>query len=279
MAIRVHPVRTGTVHVRPGQVTGHGPLRRLRPLLDRDWAPPMPILAWAIEHPVGVILVDTGEVAAASGKGHFPAWHPYYRRSVRFDVTPEEEIVPALAALGIAPGDIRHVVMTHLHTDHAAGLPALAGRHVMASAPELRLATGPGHTVNGYVVRFPDGMVPQPIAFAGDPVGPFERSLPLTGDGAVTVLPTPGHTAGHVSVLVRPGEGPAILLAGDTSYSQATLLDGVVDGVAPKARVVRETNDRIRALARDEPLVYLPSHDPDGPRRLAAREPLPTGAP
>ncbi len=276
MTIRVHPVQTGTVHVRPGQIRGHGVLRRARPLFEREWAPPLPILAWAIEHPVGVILVDTGEVAAASAKGHFPAWHPYYRRSVRFEVEPEQEIVPALAALGIAPGDIRHVVMTHMHTDHAAGLPALAGRNVLASAPELRLATGPGHTVNGYVVQIPTGMTPQPIAFTGEAVGPFTKSFPLTGDGAVTILPTPGHTAGHVSVLVRPEEGPAILLAGDTSYSQETLLEGGVDGVAPKASLARATNENIRALARDEPLVYLPSHDADGPRRLTEREPLPT---
>jgi glyoxylase-like metal-dependent hydrolase (beta-lactamase superfamily II) len=70
-----------------------------------------------------------------------------------------------------------------------------------------------------------------------------------------------------VSVVVR-GE-PSIFLAGDTSYTEALLKQGVVDGVSPDEAVSRETNQRILALAREQPLVYLPSHDPESADRLA----------
>jgi N-acyl homoserine lactone hydrolase len=54
-------------------------------------------------------------------------WHPFYRRAARFSVQPEEEIGPQLRALGIAARDVRQVVITHLHTDHAGGLVHLSG--------------------------------------------------------------------------------------------------------------------------------------------------------
>jgi hypothetical protein len=44
----------------------------------------VPILAWVIEHPEGIIVVDTGETARTAEPGYLPSWHPYYRFAVRF---------------------------------------------------------------------------------------------------------------------------------------------------------------------------------------------------
>jgi glyoxylase-like metal-dependent hydrolase (beta-lactamase superfamily II) len=92
--------------------------------------------------------------------------------------------------------------------------------------------------------------------------------MPLTTRGDVLIVPTPGHTPHHVSVLVL-GE-PSVLLAGDTSYNERLLLEGKVDGVSPDPTVTRRTHARILALARERPLVYLPSHDPESEARLEA---------
>jgi N-acyl homoserine lactone hydrolase len=70
-----------------------------------------------------------------------------------------------------------------------------------------------------------------------------------------------------VSVIVRGS--PSFLLAGDTSYNQQLLLEEVCDGVSPDPAVTLETLRRIRRLAEEEPLVYLPSHDPESAERLA----------
>ena len=88
--------------------------------------------------------------------------------------------------------------------------------------------------------------------------------MPLTRRGDVLIVPTPGHTPHHVSVLVA-GD-PSYLLAGDTSYNQRLLLAGKIDGVSPNQRVARRTHARILALAQQRPLVYLPSHDPESAR-------------
>ena len=101
-AMKIHAIQTGTVAVKTRQVqaVGHGTRRQLNMLLDRQWTEPLPIYAFAIEHPEGVIVIDTGETARSTEPGYFPRWHPYYRYGVRLWVTPEQEIGPQLRGSG-----------------------------------------------------------------------------------------------------------------------------------------------------------------------------------
>ena len=123
-ALKIHAIQTGTVRVKVCQKVGRGrgPFRQINILLDRAWTEPLPIYAWAIETPKGVVLVDTGETARTSEPGYFPRWHQYFRLAVQLDVTEEQEVGPQLLKVGIRPDDVRTVILTHLHTDHAGGL-------------------------------------------------------------------------------------------------------------------------------------------------------------
>ncbi len=79
--MRIHALQTGTVAIkqRQRQGVGLGTRRRLNTLFDSAWTEPLPIYVWVIEHPEGIIVVDTGETARAAEPGYFPWWHPYYR--------------------------------------------------------------------------------------------------------------------------------------------------------------------------------------------------------
>jgi N-acyl homoserine lactone hydrolase len=83
--MRVHAIQTGTVAIKQRQVrsAGQGMRRRLNTLLDHTWTDPLPIYARVIEHPEGLIVVDTGETARVAEPGYFPWWHPYYHLGVR----------------------------------------------------------------------------------------------------------------------------------------------------------------------------------------------------
>jgi glyoxylase-like metal-dependent hydrolase (beta-lactamase superfamily II) len=120
--MKIHPIQTGTVAPTSAwrEGVGHGRRRLLHAIADRMWTEPLPIYAFAIEHPEGVIVVDTGEDARASERSYFARWHPGMR-AFREWVKPEQEIGPQLERLGIRPGDVRWVVLTHLHTDHVGG--------------------------------------------------------------------------------------------------------------------------------------------------------------
>jgi glyoxylase-like metal-dependent hydrolase (beta-lactamase superfamily II) len=278
--MRIHAIQTGTVAItqnwRRGK--GHGAVRRLNTLLDRRWTEPLPIYAWVVEHPEGILVVDTGETARAVQPGYFPPWHPYFRFAVREWVRPEVEIGPQLRALGIGPTDVRWLVMTHLHTDHAGGLQHFPGVDILVSRAEYAAAQGLRGRIEGYPSnRWPDWFAPRLVDWSDQPDGPFTRSLPLTQAGDVVLVPTPGHTRGHLSVVVREGDR-TIFLAGDTSYTEGLLLEQVPDGVGPDEAQARDTQRRILQLALAMPTVYLPTHDPEAARRLAERRVVPAAA-
>lgn len=272
--MQIHAIQTGTVAVtkswREGR--GNGQARLLRSLLDREWTEPLPIFAFAIEHPEGVIVVDTGETARAAEPDYFPRWHPLLRFAVREQVEPEQEIGPHLKQLGIAPKDVRMVVMTHLHTDHAGGLHHFPDTEILVTSADLDHARGFRGRLRGYPSnRWPSWFDPTLLELQPTPLGPFPQSLRLTTAGDVSVVPLHGHTPGQVGVLIEEG-GHSVLLAGDSSYTQELMLRGVVDGVGSDTAAERRTHERIRAYAATHPTVYLVAHDPGVPARLSQRQ-------
>jgi N-acyl homoserine lactone hydrolase len=271
--MKVHAIQTGTVAVKERQRsgTGPGPLRLPLTLADREWTDPLPIYAWAIEHPEGVIVVDTGETARVNDRGYFPGWHPYYRFGVREWVEPEQEIGPQLRAVGISPDDVRWVVMTHLHTDHAGGLEHFPQSEVLLTRPEFENASGVLGKIRGFLPdRWPDWFSPRLIDLESAPFGPFSESLKLTDAGDVVIVGTAGHTPGHVSVVLEEDDR-SLLFAGDTSYTERLMIEGKADGVSPDLDAARLTLGRIQEFATQRDVVYLPSHDPDSADRLEER--------
>jgi len=268
--MRIHAIQTGLVQIKTSQVDGrgHGLKRQLAPLFDDRWSGWLPTLAWAIEHPDGVILVDTGSTARLKS---LPKWHPYFRYAVHFDIEPEQEVGPQLRALGIGPRDVRRVLMTHVHIDHDAGLGYFADSEVLASPGEIARASGLAGRIRGYLPeRWPSWFDPKPLDFLDEPYGPFARSRRLTTRGDIVVVPTPGHTPDHLSVIVEDGDA-AIFLAGDASYTEHNMLAGRIDGVSVSEDDAAATLKTIRDFAAARPAIYLPTHDPESAQRLAQR--------
>jgi glyoxylase-like metal-dependent hydrolase (beta-lactamase superfamily II) len=91
---------------------------------------------------------------------------------------------------------------------------------------------------------------------------PFTVGHDLFGDGSLTILPTPGHTPGSLSMFVRRGDGPPLLLVGDLTYDVHALERGVSGGVGSK-RALRDTCTKVMALRENHPAMpILAAHDP-----------------
>lgn len=274
--MRIHVIQTGTVaikHVQRQRRASGNPVVNL--LLDQAWTEPLPIYAFVIEHPEGLIVVDTGETARMAERGYFPWWHPYYRFAVREWVQPQEEIGPQMRALGFDPHDVRWVLLTHLHTDHAGGLAHFPTAEHLLTRREYDNATGALGMLRGFLPnRWPDWFRPTVVDIQPEPLGPFHSSRRVTQAGDVHLVPTPGHTPGHMSVVVRDAD-VCYVLAGDASYTQDLMLAEQVDGVASDRDSARQTLAQIHAFCRATPTVYLPAHDPDTPDRLANRQTVP----
>jgi glyoxylase-like metal-dependent hydrolase (beta-lactamase superfamily II) len=192
-----------------GRVRGKrrtGPLR----YLPGGWSDEtLPVHAFAVDHPDGICLFDTGQTARASRGGYHPRWHPYLRLA-RFELAPEDEVASQLDPL-----TVRWVVISHLHTDHVGGLSAFAHADVLVSRVEWERAAGMPGRLRGYLPQhWPAGLTPRLVDFSGPAAGPFAASHDVAGDGRLLVVPLPGHTPGHAGLLVD-GE---TLLAGDASW-------------------------------------------------------------
>ena len=265
--MRIHAIETGRVRIKQAQIEGrgHGTWRQLQPILSSEWADWSRVYAWAIEHPEGVIVVDTG---AAAHLKSLPRWHPYFRFAVRFDIEPEQEVGPQLRGLGIGARDVKTVVLTHLHIDHDGGLAHFPHSRILASAGEIARTSGIAGAMLGYLPkRWPKWFAPEPLAWQPTACGPFASSAPISAAGDVIAVPTPGHTPNHLSVVVRDGDHE-IMLAGDASYLESTMLSGTVDGVSPDETVAAATLARIREFCSQRPVVYLPAHDLHAAQRL-----------
>ena len=265
----IHAIQTGSVRIKTAQVqgAGRGLRRRLGVFTDRHWTAWLPTYAWVIDHPEGVIVVDTGQGTHLLDSAR--SLHPYRRWEVEFRIEPHEELGPQLRALGIAPRDVRRVVLTHLHIDHDGGLAHFPHSEILVSRGELRTASGWMGRMRGYLPnRWPSWFDPVALDLAPDAYGPFASSRHLTAAGDVVAVATPGHTADHLSVLVED-RGITYVLAGDTSYTERLMLAGHVDGVCADEDMARATLRAVRQLASHRPTVYLPTHDPESAARLS----------
>jgi N-acyl homoserine lactone hydrolase len=143
-----------------------------------------PCLGYLVEHPDGLLLVDTG-------MGADPDVDAHYR--------PHRVPLPAaLRAAGARVADIRHVVNCHLHFDHIGGNPDLPGRPIYTQRLELDIA----RTVEDHTLPW---LIDSPGASYVELAGEAEI-LP-----GVVIVPSPGHTAGHQSLVVRRNDGTVIV--------------------------------------------------------------------
>lgn len=245
---------TGRVQIHRRQVDPHprDGLRLLATLFDRQWTDWLAVWSFAIEHPEGVVVIDAGQDPDLQK----PLWDVYLRHAVRFEVAEEDRQATRLREAGLDPGTVRYHVFTHLHVDHVGAGP-LPGAKVVLNADEWRAATAHGARLRGYMR--PGIRDPQTVDGDHD----------LFGDGRIRLIATPGHTAGHQSVLVTPDDGPRVLIAGDAVYSEAALLSRTIDGVAVSPARSRMSIDRLRELCAEAPTVVAPTHELAAARRIA----------
>jgi glyoxylase-like metal-dependent hydrolase (beta-lactamase superfamily II) len=257
--MKIHCLTTGTVRVkRSFLVPAKGLRRQLNLFLPDAWSEPLPIHCWAIEHDGVLRLVDTGETAAVRNV-------PF----ARFEVSSEQELPGALAAVGLRLEDVSEVILTHAHGDHHDGLIHLGGR-AMVNEAELSYANGAFSRVMRRVMRqpLPAGFAPRPFALDDGRFGAFSASRALSEDGRIVAVATPGHTPGHISVICIDDEGRHVMLAGDVTDNLEQLQALRADAIGPDPKVHVATLERITAHGRERPTVFLPSHDPGSAARL-----------
>ena len=246
-------------------------------LFSRSWVK-LPINFFAIDHVDGMVLFDTGLDPAiksdpdyiSSAIGRF-----LLNRLFRLNISDEHRIDRLLKSGGIEAGNVRKAVISHLHFDHIGGISHIPQAKLLVSKREWAQLSQPSPE-REWILREHielDGSQWCPFEFfpSSDPLfAQFDGIFDVAGDGSMILLPTPGHTPGSVSMLIRQVGWAPILLVADLTYEAAMLEQDRVPGVgdAPK---LRKSFAKVRRLKRDLPdMVIVPSHDFSAELTIAA---------
>lgn len=227
-------------------------------------------MSWAIEHPEGLIVIDSGERAGAKDLKSYlscaDAGSRYFiTRNFRVNVEPESELGPRLEALGLSPNDVRWCVQTHLHFDHANGFGFLPNAEILVARAELE-----GHRarpMGAVACKYPSTFNPTPLDYLPESYGSFESHYPLTEAGDVIIVPTPGHSYGHQSVLLAAAD-LTLFFAGDVVYDERQLFENEVSGINTGVELTKASMLRAQTYLSSCATVFLPSHDPESLNRL-----------
>jgi N-acyl homoserine lactone hydrolase len=159
-----------------------------------------------------------------------------------------------MTLLDISPQNVRWVILTHLHLDHAGGIEYFPNSEILVSHMEY---VRPYGFVEGV---FPAWFKPNLIGHFDHIGGVFGNGHVLTTAGDVIIVPTPGHTLNHQSVILKT-PGLDLFFAGDASFNTADMETGFVPGINVDRRMARQTLIQIREYCASTPTVFLPSHD------------------
>jgi N-acyl homoserine lactone hydrolase len=276
--VRMHPLLTATIQGPPAwflREEGRMAWRKAFGLgVPKDQWFTAPIQCFLLEHPsAGAVLIDTGfhGSVAVSPRSNLGAFGTVVYRDI--EMKAEQAAAAQLRAKGIEPSSVTAVIMTHLHPDHASAISDFPEATFLVSTAEWEAATD-GGVRDGYVKRqFDHGFDYRLVDFDSDAANSFSgfaRSFDVFGDGSVRVVFTPGHTLGHMSVVLQTASGE-VLVAGDAIFMQRTLADDHLPHLLADEHLFRRSLREIRQYAKETPdAVIIPGHDWDAWQKLAA---------
>lgn len=219
----------------------------------------VPVPFFLIRHPRGDVIVDGGNPLAVARDPHAHWGALADQFAVR--MTEEQHCAAQLRRLGIDPRSVAHIVQTHLHIDHTGALGHFPNASVAVHVRELeaaRAARSPVET--GYVREDYDRPELRWQVADGE--------VDLFGDGAIRLLETPGHSAGHMSVLLGLEKTGAVLLTADAADNRAQWEGRAHPRALFSREQARHSLERLRELAHQTGALVVFGHDPNGWTRL-----------
>lgn len=269
--VKIHGLCVGTVAVKTTFKTkkGNGFLSKINILLAKYYTEYMPIWVWVIEHPEGLILVDTGENADSMEIDKYlskESWYAVYqfKNACNVKIQRQSEINNQLNKVNLKAEDVKLVVLTHMHLDHIDGLKFFPKQEIMVGNFELT------HPDNVFSSILPAWFNPNKLEYKQNRIEVFNQAYPITQAEDLLYIPTPGHTLGHSSLVFKTDDFD-IIFAGDSSYDQAQVINGELPGANTDYIKTAETYEKLLSYATIRNTVYLPTHDASSGQRLVSK--------
>ena len=273
--IKIHILRTGMICVSPYVPYDDKNAKKMKvmgltvPTEQWVW---LPVSSYLIEHPKGLILVDTGWDRRISPTGEFDKKLQAMVLGSKMLARINQGLLPQgmaideqLQGMGYKASDIDYVIISHLDCENVSGVSQVAhARHILVSDAEMQAAMS-GSTSNR--IRYQSSLwqdVPMTLFQWNSDQGPFNRSYDLFGDHSVELINLPGHSDGLVAVKITNDQGKYVLLTSDSAYSTRSWREMVLPGI------YSDRNNQLKSLrwVREQSLsadciASLSTHDPE----------------
>ena len=210
----------------------------------------IPLPVFLIKHPSGNVLFDTG-IRRDVAEAPLEYWGGM-AKAFRPSLLPEQHVLCQLASLGLSPADIRYVIISHLHMDHAGNNRFFSNARFIVQEEEMREAAMPENEGKGYYkADWRHNLDYQLIS----------KDFDLFGDGRVRLEHLPGHTPGlQIAVLDLPVSGK-IVLASDAAALLENLNQGIVARNISQTEPYLHSMHRLQELKKSGALIIC-GHDP-----------------
>jgi glyoxylase-like metal-dependent hydrolase (beta-lactamase superfamily II) len=214
----------------------------------------VPVPFFLLRHPRGLIVVDGGNplAVARDPHGHWGGLADV------FDVHMSEaqHCAAQLRELGVARTDVSHIVQTHLHIDHTGALGHFPNAVVVVHAGEREAAMSADDPMqSGYIRADYDRPELRWQTVEGD--------TDLFGDGLIRLVETPGHAAGHMSLLIELADTGPVMITADAADNRAQW-EGRAHVRAFHSRADADRSlRRLHELADETSAAVLFGHDPE----------------
>lgn len=222
----------------------------------------VPVPGFLVIHPRGKLLFDTG-VACEAASDPVGVLGQRIATTFRLAGAPDENTPGQLAHMGLAPDDITYVANSHLHFDHCGCNPLFARSTFLIQRTEMQAAQAPGS-------RYDARLWQHPLNYQL-----IDGEHDVFGDGTVLLVPTPGHTAGHQSLVVQVARDSRFVLTADACYSSEHMTRELLPSVVWNGEQMLDSMRRLRAMGEQAGTRVLYGHDPEQWAALgAARQAL-----
>jgi glyoxylase-like metal-dependent hydrolase (beta-lactamase superfamily II) len=211
----------------------------------------IPWFFYLVRHPDGNVLFDTGSHPSLVTDAATRLGDPV--DDLEVTMREGDEVTSQLATVDLDPADIEHVALSHLHYDHAGGIECFPGSQLYAQRRELEFAHWPPVYQRWLYIREDfDGRRDW---------NELDGDFDLFGDGRVVLFPTPGHTAGHQSLLVRLDDSRALVLVADAAYLPRNIELNRLPAIVWNPDAMVASWQRIRELQRRFNAELIFTHD------------------
>ncbi|WP_313579868.1 N-acyl homoserine lactonase family protein [Chishuiella sp.] len=219
----------------------------------------VPVSAYLIEHPKGLVLIDTGWDSIVRTKAreyqgwiHYKVSKPYLPKGQAID----EQI----RKLGYNPSDIDYLILSHLHTDHVSGLRLVKdAKQILTSDIELKYALKNPMVYKKFMW---ENMNIRTFSFSKTNIGPEKTSFDLFGDNTLVFVHLPGHTHGMSGTLIQ-NNGKTLLLYADAAYMAKSWEKMIIPGITVDDKKAYNSIKWVKEIGeKSNCIAIIANHDP-----------------